>query len=63
MPSAIVELLGLACLTVAAFLLAVPAGWAVGGICLLLVGQSLDGVNLRASIVGVFRRKPRGDES
>ena len=45
MASSAAEVLGLSCLTVAAFLIAVPLGWAVAGAALLLIGQALDGVN------------------
>ena len=46
MASSVVEVLGLSCLTVAAFLIAAPLGWAVAGTALLLIGQALDGVDL-----------------
>ncbi|MBS2548809.1 hypothetical protein KGQ19_18240 [Catenulispora sp. NL8] len=45
MASSIAEVLGLSCLTVAAFLIAAPLGWAVAGVALLLIGQALDGVD------------------
>ncbi|MEY9864156.1 phosphatidylglycerophosphate synthase [Catenulispora sp. GAS73] len=45
MASSIAEILGLSCLTVAAFLIAAPLGWAVAGVALLLIGQALDGVD------------------
>jgi hypothetical protein len=45
MASSVAEVFGLSCLTVAAFLIAVPLGWAVAGVALLLIGQALDGVD------------------
>lgn len=45
MASSLAEVLGLSCLTVAAFLIAAPLGWAVAGAVLLLIGQALDGVD------------------
>lgn len=46
MASSLAEVLGLSCLTVAAFLIAAPLGWAVAGAALLLIGQALDGVDV-----------------
>lgn len=46
MASSLAEVLGLSCLSVAAFLIAAPFGWAVAGIALLLIGQALDGVDI-----------------
>lgn len=46
MASTIAELFGLSFLTVAAFLIAAPLGWAVAGVVLLLIGQALDGVDV-----------------
>jgi hypothetical protein len=47
MLSALVELLGLACLAVAGWLIAPFIGFAVAGVALLVVGQALDGVKVK----------------
>ena len=41
-PSTLVELAGFACLTIAAFLVNVVAGFTVGGISLLFIGYGTD---------------------
>ena len=46
MASSLAEVLGLSCLTVAAFLIAAPLGWAVAGAALILIGQALDSVDV-----------------
>ena len=46
MASSFAEVLGLSCLTVAAFLIAAPLGWAIAGAALILIGQALDGVDV-----------------
>ena len=67
MTSSLAELAGLSCLTVAAFLIAVPLGWAVAGAALLMIGQALDGVDVveaarRASSTACGRRRRAVDE-
>jgi hypothetical protein len=66
MASSLAEVLGLSCLTVAAFLIAAPLGWAVAGVALLLIGQALDGVDVveaarRASSTACGRRRRAPD--
>ena len=66
MASSLAEVLGLSCLTVAAFLIAAPLGWAVAGAALLLIGQALDGVDVaeaagRAVSTVCGRRRRAGD--
>lgn len=66
MASSFAEVLGLSCLTVAAFLIAAPLGWTVAGVALLLIGQALDGVDIvqaarRAVSTGCGRRGRTAD--
>lgn len=61
--SQLVEVIGLACVAVAAFLVAPALGWLVAGVLLVLVAQGMDGAVTVATLRVLLARVPRRERS
>lgn len=57
----VVQLAGFACLAIAGFLIAVPVGFIITGLVLILIGHVLDGVDVAAQLRRVTPRSRSKD--